>query len=83
MKFSPKCRTKKLGIMKTILGGFCSFLNWEGADIQPQIRPRKISADHIFDLTLCILVTPKMWTLANISWSKLFAKTKKNLYRKK
>ena len=24
MKFSPKCRTK------TILGSFCSFLNWEG-----------------------------------------------------
>ena len=42
MKFSPKCRTKKLGIIYTTLGSFCSFLNWEGADIRPQIRPRKI-----------------------------------------
>ena len=40
--FSPKCRTKKLGIICTILGSFCSFLKWEGADIRPQIRPRKI-----------------------------------------
>ena len=30
MKFSPKCRTKKLGMLYTILGSFCSFLNWEG-----------------------------------------------------
>ena len=35
MKFSPKCRTKKLG-------RFYSLLNWEGAVIQPQIRPSKI-----------------------------------------
>ena len=36
MKFSPKCRTKKLGNMiYTIVGSFCSFLNWN-------IRPRKI-----------------------------------------
>ena len=26
MKFSPKCRTKKLGMIYTILGSFCSFL---------------------------------------------------------
>ena len=26
----------------TILGSFYSFSNWEGADIQPQIMPRKI-----------------------------------------
>ena len=44
MKFSPKCRTKKLGIIYTILGSFCSFFNCKGADIRPQIRPRKISA---------------------------------------
>ena len=30
MKFSPKCRTKKLGMQYNILGKFCSFLNWEG-----------------------------------------------------
>ena len=44
MKFSPKYRTKKLGIIYTILGSFCSFLNWEGAVIWPQIRPKKIPA---------------------------------------
>ena len=42
MKFSPKCRTKILGMIYTILGSFCSFLNREGAYIWPQIRPRKI-----------------------------------------
>ena len=41
LKFSPKCRTKKLSMIHTILGSFCSFLNCEGADILPQIRPRK------------------------------------------
>ena len=39
MKFLLKCRTKKLGMVYTILGSFCSFLNWEGAYIRPQIRP--------------------------------------------
>ena len=42
MKFSPKCRTKKLEMIYSIWGNFCSFLNWEGGDIQPKIRPRKI-----------------------------------------
>ena len=42
MKCSPKCRTKKLGMIYTNLGSFCSFLNWEGPDILPQIRPRKV-----------------------------------------
>ena len=42
MKFSPKCRTRKLGKICTSLGSFCSFLNWEGADIRSQIRLRKI-----------------------------------------
>ena len=41
MKFPTKCRTKKLGMKNTILGSFCSCLNWEGANIRPQIRPRK------------------------------------------
>ena len=34
MKILPKCRTKKLGMVYTILGSFCSFLNWERADIR-------------------------------------------------
>ena len=42
MKFSPKCRTKTFGMIYTILGSFCSVLNWEGTIIRPQIRPRKI-----------------------------------------
>ena len=42
MKFPLKCRTKKLGMLYTILGSFCSFLNWKRADISPQIRLRKI-----------------------------------------
>ena len=42
MKFLPKCRTKKLGKIYTILGSFCLFFNWERADIRPRIRPRKI-----------------------------------------
>ena len=42
MKFSPKCRTKKSGMIYTIFGSFCFFLNWDRADILPQIRPRKI-----------------------------------------
>ena len=41
MKFSPKFRTRKLGIINTIWGNFCSFFKWEGADIRPQIRPKK------------------------------------------
>ena len=32
----------ELGILFTILGSFCSFLDWEGADIRPQNRPRII-----------------------------------------
>ena len=39
-KFSP---IKKFGMIKSILGSFCIFLNWEGANIWPQIRPRKIT----------------------------------------
>ena len=42
MKFSLKYKTNKFGMIYTILGNFCSFLNWEGAVIQPQIRPRNI-----------------------------------------
>ena len=32
MKFSPKCRTKILGMIYTSLESFCSFLNWERDD---------------------------------------------------
>ena len=42
MKYLQICRTKKLKKKYTILGSFDSFLNWEGANIWPQIRPRKI-----------------------------------------
>ena len=42
MKLSPKCRTKKLRTIYTIVGSFCSFFNWEGANIGPQVRLRKI-----------------------------------------
>ena len=49
VKFSPKCRSRKLGKAYIILGSFCSFLNWEGADIRPKIRPRKIP-DVLFNV---------------------------------
>ena len=54
MKFSPKCRTKKFGIIYTILGSFCSFLNWEGAVIWPQIRPRKIAEVSLLVWINCV-----------------------------
>ena len=41
MKFSPKCRTKKLGMIYIILGCFCSFLIGKGLKFGPKIRPRK------------------------------------------
>ena len=42
--FRLKWRTssKKLGMIYTIFGSFCSFLNWEEANIRLQIRPKKI-----------------------------------------
>ena len=54
MKFSPKYRAKELRTIFTILGSFFSFLNWEGAEIRPQIWPRKIP-DQI---TLESLINP-------------------------
>ena len=45
MKFSPRCRTKKLEIIYIILGSIYSFFNWEGADIRFQIRPKTISEE--------------------------------------
>ena len=52
MKFSPKCRTKKFRMIYTILGSFCSFSYWEGAEIWPQYRPRKIPGIYQFFLTM-------------------------------
>ena len=45
--FSPGCRAKELGMLFTILGSFCSFLDWKRAHILPQNRPRKIPAIDI------------------------------------
>ena len=56
MKFSPKCRTKKLGMIYTIPGCFCSFFNWEGAVIQPKIRPRKIRERVCFSFIYHVVV---------------------------
>ena len=53
MNFSPICRVKKLGMMSTILGSFFSFLNWEGADIQPQIWPRKTPDFVLYTIPVC------------------------------
>ena len=47
MKFSPKYGIKKLGMIYTISGSFCSLLNWKMTIIWPQIRPRKIPGDQI------------------------------------
>ena len=44
MNISPKCRAKKLGSIYMILGSFCSYFTWEGANIQPKIWPGKIPA---------------------------------------
>ena len=48
-----KCKTKKLGITNTILGSFCSFFNWEGANFRPQIRPRKIPEKDNYIMPYC------------------------------
>ena len=55
--FSPKCRTKKLGMQHIILGRFCSFLNWEGPNIRPQIMPRKIPGHSLFSVSW---ITPEI-----------------------
>ena len=41
MNYSPNCISKKLGMTNIILESFCSFFNWDGANIQAKIRPRK------------------------------------------
>ena len=51
MKFPTKCRTMKLVMIYTILGSFCSFLNWEGA----QNWPRKIPVIYLYTLEVSIL----------------------------
>ena len=42
MIFLPKCRAKEFRMLFTILDSFCSFLDWEEADIQPKMNRRKI-----------------------------------------
>ena len=56
MKFSPKYRTKKLGMIYTILGSFYPFFNWEGVDIWSLIRLRKIPGNFSDNLTLQVKV---------------------------
>ena len=73
MKFSPKCRTKKLGMLNTHLGSFCISFNWEGADIRPQIRPRKISGDSVL-LYTCIIYSHHMYILQEIKHDQNVAK---------
>ena len=41
-KFAPKCKPTESGRLFTILGSFCSFLDWKGADIRPKNWPRKV-----------------------------------------
>ena len=46
IKFSPNCT--ELGMLLfTILGSFCSFLDWEGTDIRPKNRHRKFPEPDI------------------------------------
>ena len=71
MNISPKCETKKLGMIYTILGSFCSFFNWEGANIQPQIRPRKIPVNSIECYNI--------WMLKNICYHMLINMYTNNL----
>ena len=66
MKFSRKCRTKKLGMIYTILGSFCSFLNWEGTYIWPQIRPWKIPETNkllFLECLFCCRVTVVIYSV--------------------
>ena len=48
MKFSSKYRSKKLGMTYIILESFCSFLNWEEADIRPKYSLGKSLCTHNF-----------------------------------
>ena len=47
IKFSRKCRTMKSRMINFIVKNFCSFFNWEGAIIRPQISPRKIPGSWV------------------------------------
>ena len=77
MKFSPKCRTKKLGKIYTVLGSFCSFFHWLRADIRSQIRPRKMAgfsaagtpgAVYFTCLMICGIsqASSKEWVIKNL-----------------
>ena len=82
IKFSPKCKTKKLKWYTLFSGSFCSFLNWEGADIRPQIRPRKspgrLLQDHmhmrrlVWAFTTSLLasaISTKIWFAGPSGWN--------------
>ena len=57
-----------MGMINTIWGSFCSFLNWEGADIWPLIRPKKIPVGKII-LYTCYLVGLKIKFWHEISFT--------------
>ena len=59
MEFSPKSRTKKLGMIYTILESIFSFLNWEGADIRSQMK--KVNKQ-------CLLYTPHTVRVSEKTW---------------
>ena len=46
MKFSAKCRTKKLGMIYTILGSLYLFFNLEGAFFLPKSGLGKSMQSH-------------------------------------
>ena len=58
MKFLPKCRTKKFRMTYTICESFCSFLNWEGADIRRVTIVAK--SDYCDSIDIAILFL--LWT---------------------
>ena len=52
MKFSPKCRTKKLGIKTPFWENFAHFLNWKGPITGPKSGLGKSLDIYILPLTL-------------------------------
>ena len=55
MKFSPKCRTKKLGMIYTIPGCFCSFLIGKGLLFGPKSGLGKFVKEFAFLLFIMLL----------------------------
>ena len=60
MNFSSIRRTKKLGMINTIFGSFCSFFNW----VPPQISPRKISVSVVIIITYLVGGNPEQTVLS-------------------